>query len=243
LVQNKSIHFAFEEAKLKILSRAAALAITSAALLIGVSNANATLYTLTGTDPDGAISATANVTLGTNTISIVLTNLQSGVKSDGQNISGIQFDISGLTAASLFSQLGPLVDVSGTTVTPIAGNPAHWVATDTLGLLSLNTVPGTGGKPNDLIIGPSPNSNPSVTQHNPQIDQIGTFVITAMGVTSSSVISNVDFLFGTTPYLVPPGTNVSAVPEPSTWAMMILGFAGIGFMAYRRKGRDALRLA
>ena len=27
----------------------------------------------------------------------------------------------------------------------------------------------------------------------------------------------------------------SAVPEPSTWAMMILGFAGIGFMAYRRR--------
>ena len=26
-----------------------------------------------------------------------------------------------------------------------------------------------------------------------------------------------------------------SVPEPSTWAMMILGFAGIGFMAYRRK--------
>lgn len=26
-----------------------------------------------------------------------------------------------------------------------------------------------------------------------------------------------------------------AVPEPSTWAMMIMGFLGIGFMAYRRK--------
>ncbi|SHH62176.1 PEP-CTERM protein-sorting domain-containing protein [Bradyrhizobium erythrophlei] len=25
------------------------------------------------------------------------------------------------------------------------------------------------------------------------------------------------------------------VPEPSTWAMMILGFAGLGFMAYRRR--------
>ena len=25
------------------------------------------------------------------------------------------------------------------------------------------------------------------------------------------------------------------VPEPSTWAMMILGFAGVGFVAYRRK--------
>jgi hypothetical protein len=27
---------------------------------------------------------------------------------------------------------------------------------------------------------------------------------------------------------------ITAVPEPSTWAMMILGFAGVGFMAYRR---------
>jgi hypothetical protein len=36
----------------------------------------------------------------------------------------------------------------------------------------------------------------------------------------------------------------SAVPEPSTWAMMILGFAGIGFMAYRRKNNGlALRVA
>jgi hypothetical protein len=32
------------------------------------------------------------------------------------------------------------------------------------------------------------------------------------------------------------------VPEPSTWAMLILGFAGVGFMAYRRKGQGALRL-
>lgn len=33
--------------------------------------------------------------------------------------------------------------------------------------------------------------------------------------------------------------TVAAVPEPSTWAMMILGFAGVGFMAYRRR-RGAL---
>ena len=37
---------------------------------------------------------------------------------------------------------------------------------------------------------------------------------------------------------------VAAVPEPSTWAMMILGFVGVGFMAYRRKpNRPALRVA
>jgi len=37
--------------------------------------------------------------------------------------------------------------------------------------------------------------------------------------------------------------DVSSVPEPSTWAMMILGFCGIGFMTYRRKLRLALMAA
>ena len=33
--------------------------------------------------------------------------------------------------------------------------------------------------------------------------------------------------------------NVTAVPEPTTWAMMIVGFCGLGGLAYRR--RDDLR--
>ena len=32
----------------------------------------------------------------------------------------------------------------------------------------------------------------------------------------------------------------ASVPEPSTWAMMILGFAGVGFMAYRRKSKPTM---
>ncbi len=35
--------------------------------------------------------------------------------------------------------------------------------------------------------------------------------------------------------------TISAVPESSTWAMMVLGFAGVGFLAYRRKNRHAFR--
>jgi uncharacterized protein (TIGR03118 family) len=34
--------------------------------------------------------------------------------------------------------------------------------------------------------------------------------------------------------------TVSDVPEPSTWAMLLIGFAGIGFMAYRRRSKPAL---
>jgi hypothetical protein len=36
--------------------------------------------------------------------------------------------------------------------------------------------------------------------------------------------------------------TVAAVPEPSTWAMMVLGFAGVGFIAYRRRKDSTLGL-
>jgi hypothetical protein len=37
--------------------------------------------------------------------------------------------------------------------------------------------------------------------------------------------------------------SVAAVPESSTWAMMIVGFASVGFMACRRKGQRSVRFA
>jgi hypothetical protein len=38
------------------------------------------------------------------------------------------------------------------------------------------------------------------------------------------------------------GNSVGAVPEPSTWAMMIVGFIGLGVLAYRRRA-SMLRIA
>jgi hypothetical protein len=43
---------------------------------------------------------------------------------------------------------------------------------------------------------------------------------------------------GTAP---PSGVN-PGVPEASTWAMMILGFCGVGFIAYRRKTKTSFRM-
>jgi hypothetical protein len=61
------------------------------------------------------------------------------------------------------------------------------------------------------------------------------FTLTGSGVrTGSFALPGIDNLaFGN-------GNGVSAVPEPSTWAMMILGFAGVGFMAYRRRNQAAV---
>ena len=39
------------------------------------------------------------------------------------------------------------------------------------------------------------------------------------------------------------GITVGGVPEPSTWAMMLLGFAGLGFLSFRKsKQRSAALL-
>lgn len=38
------------------------------------------------------------------------------------------------------------------------------------------------------------------------------------------------------------GALAGAVPEPATWAMMVLGFFSLGFMAYRTKGTARVRL-
>ena len=38
-------------------------------------------------------------------------------------------------------------------------------------------------------------------------------------------------------------TPVIAVPEPSTWAMLIIGFAGLGYAGFRRAKRNSLAFA
>jgi hypothetical protein len=37
--------------------------------------------------------------------------------------------------------------------------------------------------------------------------------------------------------------RLSAVPEASTWGMLLIGFASVGFVAYRRKSSPTLRIA
>jgi PEP-CTERM motif len=65
---------------------------------------------------------------------------------------------------------------------------------------------------------------------------------TTLTVSSSTPIARVEWNdtgeFAGSVYWDNLSYQVAAVPEPSTWAMMILGFAGVGFMAYRRSRKD-----
>ncbi|MBR0995603.1 PEP-CTERM sorting domain-containing protein [Bradyrhizobium japonicum] len=64
----------------------------------------------------------------------------------------------------------------------------------------------------------------------------GTFTVKVDDV-SNFALNNSNTVFGTIEL-----TSVSAVPEPGTWAMMLLGFSGVGFVAYRRRSSTAFRL-
>lgn len=71
------------------------------------------------------------------------------------------------------------------------------------------------------------------------------WTLKAFTFTANSTTSTLTFIDTDTGPFGPALDNVSvaAVPEPATWAMMILGFVGVGFMAYRRKAPSAFRLA
>jgi hypothetical protein len=101
----------------------------------------------------------------------------------------------------------------------------QWGA-DNSGEILLNGL-GTG----NFLSGPQPTSNFNVLHPFSIAAGIGTFnldfVITDVGPPLA-------FRFE-----LDPG-QVSAVPEPSTWAMMILGFVGVGLAARRRKTKNAL---
>lgn len=92
-----------------------------------------------------------------------------------------------------------------------------WTSTDVVGW-TYTTIPGPQGPPG---------SPPPVDVRVPQpIYQDVTHTIPLTSILSGS------FAYGDA---VTVTDLVAAVPEPSTWAMMRLGFAGVGFMAYRRR--------
>jgi hypothetical protein len=60
-------------------------------------------------------------------------------------------------------------------------------------------------------------------------DNIGQLLVNLSILSSGIHLTNVDISIS-----LPAGFAVAAVPEPSTWAMMLLGFAGLGFMTWRK---------
>ena len=84
----------------------------------------------------------------------------------------------------------------------------------------------------------------STTMNNASMGFTGWFSqsLTFTATAASEVLSFTSYGApgGEPPIALLADVSLTAVPEPSTWALMVLGFAGLGFAAYRRtKGRSA----
>jgi hypothetical protein len=111
-----------------------AIALTTAALLLSAGSASAALFTATGSNADGTLVGTADITVGNGSLTVVLTDTDTGTgqRSSGQTISDVEFSVSGITAISNFTQAGSLINVNdnGTET------PDCW-GSDPLGILAV----------------------------------------------------------------------------------------------------------
>jgi hypothetical protein len=92
------------------------------------------------------------------------------------------------------------------------------------------------------ISGGAYNGQPVYSVFSPTSNYTGGFVgwqgLDPTGL-SETVYDQHSGSFSGTMAIIQIGTVPPAIPEPSTWAMMLLGFAGLGFAGYRRMNKEA----
>jgi hypothetical protein len=210
---------------------------------------------------DGSVNAQATFTLvnvgGVNELQLTLQDLLPNATSVGQLLSDFQFQISGVTNLTLLSSSAQSISIAdnGSTTMGSTGSTG-WVGGSFGGgfivcAICPQNFPKSSG-PADLIIGPGPytNANGSIAgnqPHNPFLDQTATFTFTGTGLTSSSVVSNAVFSFGTQfgsdvaasggSGTVGGGPGGGETPEPSTY---FLSAAALGMLGLARRRKQSV---
>jgi PEP-CTERM motif len=133
------------------------------------------------------------------------------------------------------------ITVNGSVMTTVAGNNDSSVDGSTVSNGNLITVgningPFTGGVPGTPQT--DYNADHEAYDLSPFITDGSTTI--AINTANSSLDDNI--FLQVFDVLGQANVVTSGVPEPSTWAMMILGFFGVGFMAYRKKSQKTLSL-
>jgi hypothetical protein len=176
------------------------------------------------------LAANSTVTLGF-TLDVI-----ASMDGNGQNGGGPDFFNVGINGNSVFSNTfanfggGNTQSYPGANIAPVASN----------GVPTTNNSPGTGAAGiNTLgwtdICGCGSEFDDSIYDISGLTGTANASGVATIVFNDASNEAYMNEHYGIDNVLVDGTLAVAAVPEPSTWAMMILGFCGVGFMAYRRK--------
>lgn len=224
------------------------LAAAALGLAIAAGNAYASFIFVTppGSTAGGQpVDAQATFTFGTDTLQIVLQNLEGNPTSVIQALSDLEFTLSTIAgASSISSSSGTERTIHGDgTFTDGASVSTGWALNGGGASFQLDVL-GTAIGPAHLLIGPPgplgySNANGSIAgngPHNPFLAETATFNLFLPGVTANTTITSATFSFGTTEgQATVPGTPIpEEIPEPGSLALIGLGLAAIAFVRRRQ---------
>jgi hypothetical protein len=161
--------------------------------------------------------------------------LDAGTVFDGQSLSG-QFS-AGVPQPPLYFDfiVGSLEEVSLFLTVKDKSNGGNGAIDGTFAFYQCTANCNVGGAPTGtLILGTSQPLGPVSGSGNSSVQTVNLDAILAPGnyfaefIKTGGPVPTTDKFGGE--------FNVSPVPEPATWALMGIGFACLGFLAYRRKG-------
>jgi hypothetical protein len=229
-----------------------ALAITAGAILLSAASAaNATVFTSTvDLNPNGAIAGATYTDFGTGggqvTGSFTESNAAGGNIYFSAAVGGGGAIVSGSVGGSFAQPAGATGNYLTTGFTGAQGLISenlkltglhnyiglYWGSIDTYNLINLyngDTLVGT-------ITGDQVGAPANGDQANGNANRY-------VNISSDLSFDHVQFVTTSPAFEVDNIALTAAVPEASTWGMMILGFLGIGFLGYRRSPKATLRLA
>jgi PEP-CTERM motif len=195
-------------------------------------HSQAAVLTIDLNDYASAVDTTPGVLMGT----MVATDKTGGVSVVVTLVNAQFFAVSGGQHVTIAWNLDTPTDATGITSTPTQ----TWAAKDG------QSPPGCS-----VACGSFTNGIQGTSWSGTSNSFAGPVTFFLAGITTADFLSNSAGFMGAIDALGPAGTGeiagagtLSSVPEPSTWAMMLIGFAGLAYAGLRKaKGARALSIA
>jgi len=184
------------------------------------------------------LAATAAAAIGTSPIAAATVSVENvgAILNQSEALPAEATPGSGITFAQFFEFSLPTSE----TVTVSMSDSGTGNRSIIDGILSLNTHTSTGPAPLFIPAG-------VLIESSPLNNVIGgqEATVTPDTLTAGSYFAEVNGISGASPIKLAIDGTVTAIPvvgstipEPSTWAMLLLGFAGLAWASYRNRPRD-----